>query len=120
MRKDGEFYLKTTGYCYSPWNGSLKEYQGDVMHMDGYFSGRYSIPEMTYFMAKDENGRVIKKLRCPSEEGVIWNKLVWLEESDIARAAEIFIDYEETRIAALKIQIASHEIMIDSLKRMLA
>ena len=118
MRTDGEHYVLTTGYCYSPWNGSLKEYHGDVMRMDGYVSGRYVIPESTYFIAKDENGKVIKKLNCSSVEGNIWNKLVWLTESDISKAAEIFIDYEETRIAALKDQIKNHEITNDSLKRM--
>ena len=115
MRTDGEHYVLTTGYCYSPWNGSLKEYHGDVMRMDGYVSGRYVIPESTYFIAKDENGKVIKKLNCSSVEGNIWNKLVWLTESDISKAAEIFIDYEETRIAALKDQIKNHEITIELL-----
>lgn len=98
MRED--FKTIAEGYLYSPWNGTLKEYKGEVMHKDTFIEfNKYIVPEKNYFIVRDERGRVLKKLMCSTIEGEIVNKVLWLAESDIHKAAQLFIEYEETQIA---------------------
>lgn len=115
---NNEAKLISTGYLYSPWNGKLREYTGEVHHRDKYYStpGGYIIPEYTCFLVKDEGGRTIKKLECAFNEGELHNKVVWLKERDMSRAAGILIEYEEAQISKLRLQIENHECLIESLK----
>lgn len=116
---DSRFKLITKGYLYSPWNGKLKEYRGEVYHRDEYRElGKNIVFERTYFSVKDECGRELKKLMCSLNEGEIMNKILWLAEPDIHKAAQLFIEYEETQIAKLKFMIENHESLINTLKEL--
>lgn len=116
---DNRFKLIAEGYLYSPWNGTLKEYKGEVLHSDEIREGyKYIIPEKNYFIAKDDHGRQIKKLMCASVEGEIVNKVLWLKESNVHKAAQLFIEYEETQISKLKLQIENHESLINTLQEL--
>ena len=112
-----EFKLIATGYLYSSWAGKLREFAGEVYHRDEIREyGKYILPERSYFIAKDKQGRTIKKLDCANHEGEIHNKVVWLQEPNARKAAGILIEYEETQIAKLRLQIENHEHLIETLK----
>lgn len=116
---DKRFKLLAEGYLYSPWNGTLKEYKGEVYHMDEIREfGQRIVPEKNYFVVKDERGNVIKKMMCSSVEGEILNKVLWLEGSNIHKAAQLFIEYEETQISKLKMMIENHYGLINTLKEL--
>lgn len=106
------------GYLYSPWNGTLKEYRGEVHHRDSYVYNGRIVPEQSYFHIRDERRRELKKLMCSSIEGEIVNKVLWLTDSDIHKAAQLFIEYEETQIAQLKFKIENHESLIKTLEKL--
>ena len=55
---------------------------------------------------------------CASVEGEIVNKVLWLKESNVHKAAQLFIEYEETQISKLKLQIENHESLINTLKEL--
>lgn len=114
---NGTYEKIADGYLYNLWNGKLKEYKGEIWHMDEY-RDMFDIirPERSRFIAKDEHGQVIKRLECANFEGEIYNKGVWLRESNRKRAAEILIRREEGMIAKLQFQIKNHEDLIESLK----
>ena len=114
---NNDFEQIGTGYLYKLWNGTLKEYRGEVLHKVEYsiYNGMRATREVTYFMAKDKNNRIIKKFCCSPVEGEIGNKLVWLSESNRTKAASILIEYEKQRIAELQFRIKNHEEEIDSL-----
>ena len=116
---NNDFEQIGTGYLYNLWNGTLKEYQGEVLHKTehevGY--GMLASREVTYFIVRDKNGRSVKKLCCSYVEGEICNKSVWLSEADRAKAASILIEYEKQRIAELQFRIKNHEELIDSLTK---
>lgn len=116
--KNGDFKLVTTGYLYSPWNGTLREFDGEIYHREGYRTefGRLIVPEHTHFIVKDNRGRTVKKFDCAANEGYIHNKTVWLRERDKRKAADILIEYEETQISKLRLQIENHECLIASLR----
>ena len=116
--QNGHVRLIATGYLYSPWNGTLRVYTGEIYHRNRCDNGPggYSYPERTYFLVKDKHNRVLKSFDCAENEGEIHNKLVWLRELDTRKAADIFIEYEETQIARLKMQIENHESLIQSLR----
>ena len=116
--KNDDFKLIATGFLYSPWNGTLREFAGEIYHRDEYRTefGRLIIPEHTHFIVKDERGRTVKKFDCAADEGYIHNKTVWLQERDKRKAADILIEYEETLISKLRLQIKNHERLIASLK----
>ena len=117
--KDNRFKLIAEGYLYSPWNGALKEYKGKVYHRDEFREfGKCIVPEKNYFVANDEHGREIKKLMCSSVEGEIVNKVLWLKESNVHEAAQLFIEYEETQISKLKSMIENHQSLINTLKEL--
>jgi hypothetical protein len=119
IMKDNRFKLIAEGYLYSPWNGTLKEYTGKIYHMDEIReSGKCIVPEKNYFVAIDGHEREIKKLMCSSVEGEIVNKVLWLEESNIHKAAQLFIEYEETQISKLKSMIENHQALINTLKEL--
>ena len=107
-----------TGYLYSPWHGTLREYAGEVYHHEEYYDDRERliVPEHTHFIVKDGRGRNIKKFDCSAIEGEIHNKVVWLREPDKKKAASILIEYEETQISKLRLQITNHECLIASLR----
>ena len=114
-----DFKMIAKGYLYSPWNGTLKEYKGEVIHRDSFIEvNKYIVPEKNYFAAKDENGRILKMLACSSVEGKVVNKVLWLTESDIHKAAQLFIEYEEAQIAQLKFKIENHESLIKPLGKL--
>lgn len=98
-----------TGYLYNLWNGTLREYRGEVLHKKER--------DVTYFIVRDKNDRVVKKLCCSPIEGENCNKSVWLSESNRAKAASILIEYEKQRITELQFQIKNHEELIDSLTK---
>ena len=111
------FKLIATGYLYSPWAGKLREFAGEVYHRDKILSPNGIIqPERSYFIIKDKHGRTLKKLDCAASEGEIHNKVVWLQEQNARKAAGILIEYEETQIAKLRLQIENHECLIETLK----
>lgn len=116
---NNDFEQIGTGYLYNLWNGTLKEYRGEVLHKTerAIDYGMRTSREVTYFMARDKNDRVIKKLCCSPVAGEIGNKSVWLSESNRAKAASILIEYEKQRIAELQFQIKNHEELIDSLTK---
>ena len=115
---NNDFKLIDTGYLYSPWNGTLREFAGEVYHRDEYRTefGRLIVPEHTHFIVKDGRGRTIKKFDCAANEGYIHNKNVWLREPDKRQAADILIEYEETQISKLRLQIENHESLVEILK----
>ncbi len=118
--KANEFYVLTKGYCYNPWGETLKVYPGDVLRRDKFGKGRNVTPEITRFRALDEEGNVIKIFQCANGEGEVFNKLIWLKESDMARAVEIFIEYEIGCIGKLNEKIKGHEDTIEKFKSLLA
>ena len=115
---NNDYIFVSTGYLYSPWNGKLREYRGEVYHRDEIRNGPggYIIPERTIFLVKDSYGRVLKSYDCSPNEGELYNKVVWLRDLDTRKAAAILIEYEEAQIAKFKLKIENHECMIDSLK----
>lgn len=116
--KNDDFKLIATGYLYSPWNGTLREFAGEIHHRDELRAeyDRLAVPERTYFIVKDERGRTIKKFDCAADEGYIHNKTVWLREPDKRKAADILIEYEKIQISKLRWQIENHECLIETLK----
>lgn len=111
-----EFKSLGEGYLYNLWNGRLKEMKGEIFHRDKRMEDGYIYPEDNYFKVVDENGKRIKSLCCSSTPGIIYNRSVWLEESNREEAAKILIEYEETQISKLKLQIENHENLIETLK----
>ena len=113
-----KYKMIATGYLYSPWNGKLREFSGEVHHREEYRTefGRLIEPEHTHFLVKNERGQVIKKFDCAHGEGDLHNKVVWLREQDMRKAADILIEYEETLISKLRLQIENHECLIASLR----
>jgi hypothetical protein len=111
-----DLYSLGNGYLYSPWNGKLKEFKGEIWHREEHRDSRYIVPERTYFLVQDEQCRVIKKLQCSSVEGNVCNKVIWLREPNMRKAAEALIQYEESQISKLKLQIEKHEDLITMLK----
>lgn len=115
---NNDFEQIGTGYLYNLWNGTLKEYRGEVLYKieRGVRYGMLTCREVTHFIVRDKDGRSVKRLCCSCVEGEVCNKTVWLSEADRAKAASIFIEYEKQRIAELQFQIKNHEELIDSLK----
>lgn len=111
------YHLLCTGYLYSVWNGKLKEYKGNVLYSDKCTVNGYIPPKRTLFDVVDERGKKIKSLNCASKEGVVYNKVVWLVESDRSKAAEILIDWETQQISALQMKINNHNDLIDTLRK---
>lgn len=110
------FKLIAIGHLYSPWNGTLREFTGEVYHRDEKRFAREICTERTYFLVRDKCGREIKKLDCAPHEGEVHNKVLWLTERDPRKAAGILIEYEETQISKLRFQIENHERLIETLK----
>lgn len=111
------YHLLCTGYLYSVWNGKLKEYKGNVLYSDKCTVNGYIPPKRTLFDVVDERGKKIKSLNCASKEGVVYNKVVWLVESDRSKAAEILIDWEMQQIFDLQMKINNHNDLIDTLRK---
>ena len=110
------YHLLCTGYLYSVWNGKLKEYKGNVLYSDKWTVNGYIPPELTMFDVVDERGKKIKSLNCALKEGVVYNKVVWLVESDRSKAAKILIDWEMRQISALQMKINNHHGRIDTVR----
>lgn len=96
-------------YLYSIWNGTLREYCGEV--------SQSTVNSTPLFNALNQYGRKIKTLLCSPNEGEIYNTTVWFHKPDKISAARILIEYEESKIAELENKIDNHKIVIQMLKR---
>ena len=114
MNKD--FYFVTKGYLYTPWNGKIKELEGEVWHRDECQVYQYNLPESTKFRVINKHGPVVKSMCCSALEAEVCNKVVWLTESNMCKAAEILIEYEESQISKLEFQIENHKRLIETYK----
>lgn len=66
----------------------------------------------------NDAGKVKKVYVVSSLEGEVFNNMVWLHESDVQRAGEILMKYEEDIIRDLNRIIGMHEEARDYLYRM--
>lgn len=98
--------LKEKAYLYSLWSGKLIEYTGDIY----YFSMRSNLDYWFHPY------KVNKNINCSGEEGVMYNSVVWLSNSDVKHAAEILMKYQEQCIALLQERINNHLNKIEVLK----
>ena len=98
-------------YLYTLWCGKIREYRGEL-----WVRHRNERNESYYVKVLDDDGNQVKLLNCWKHEGIVWNKGVWLYESNKRRAAEIMIRNEKKMIAELNFKIKGHEEVIESLK----
>ena len=73
-------------YGYSLQKDVLLSYEGHVI--------RFELNEFDGLLVISKN----KKLQCSANPGKIHNHVLWLEEDNIKKAAEIFIEYEKEQI----------------------
>lgn len=66
---------------------------------------------------KNDTGKVKKVYVVSSEEGEVFNNMVWLYESDIKKAAKMLMKHEEEIICDLNLKIGIHEESRDYLYR---
>lgn len=116
MRREPEITTKENCYLYSMWSGNLREYKGRVIHKTQY-QDSYIYPARTKFQAVNEYGETYKNFDCSNKECEIYNKVVWLSESDINKAIDMFIRYEQARISKLQDEISGHLDIIETLKQ---
>ena len=103
MEKKETIIMANEAYLYSLWSGVFKEYKGsilDVRHHDGI--ARFA--------------SATKHISCATEEGVVYNAIVWLSESNEKLASEILIKYEELQIEKLSEKIDNHTNKIKRIK----
>lgn len=98
-------------YIYTLWCGKLREYRGEL-----WVRHKNESNENYYVKVLDDDNMPVKLLNCFKHEGVVFNKAVWLYETDKRRAAEIMIQNEKKMIAELNFRIKNHEEVIESLK----
>ena len=95
-------------YVYSLWSGRFlcKECEIDLNKpsiLDGSLTARY-------------NG---KRLGVANAPGVVYNAIVWLEERDDIRAADILIIHQKEQMAKLEERINNHKNKIDMLSKII-
>lgn len=112
--KDYEFVSEA--YLYSPWNGKIKVYKGEVWHREESRDWYTIYYESTHFRMLDKHGKIMKRFQCSPTEGEVHNKVVWLSEPDMNKAAQILIEYEELQIAKLEEKIENHKQLIEIYK----
>ncbi len=108
------------GYLYNLWQGSIREYYGEIvrsyrddMGVRSYYSDR------CLFKVLDEHGREMKSLICSPNEGKIYQKSVYLHDRDKKRAAKILIENEEYEIAKIEYKLRNRKEIIETLKKQL-
>lgn len=93
-------------------DGRLVERFGELKHAEEDRSGRYIQRERTIVNLLSKTGDVIRYLNCSKNECEIFNNIVWLRESDIKKAADIFIGHEKSKIEELNAEIERREYLI--------
>lgn len=91
-----------SGYLYKIKDGQLVEYTGDIVINEKYAEMLSNISRgRAYFRAAYLGLYSIKKFTVCVNEGEVYNGMVWLHASDRKRAAEIFRNYSDRKIAEL-------------------
>ena len=109
--------VTTTGYLYNIRNGELKEYHGIILGDDYEKQYPYSLPHnKSYFHIMNERGRIVKTTECSIYEGEFCNGNVWMRESDIRGAAQVFIEHEEKQIFELGQKIKNCRSLVNTLR----
>lgn len=91
-------------FLYSLWSGEFKRYEGTIVAGANYKDG------LAYFTNKKKN------IMCSSNEGTIWNSIIWLTDRDDQKVIDAFVKYQEEKISELKKKIDSHLNKINLIK----
>ena len=99
-------------YVYSLWSGSFlcKKCEIDLNKpsmLDGTLTARY------------DNKRLGIGIGVATAPGVVFNNIVWLEERDDIRAADILIIHQKEQMAKLEERINNHKNKIDMLSKII-
>ena len=97
-------------YVYSLWSGSFlcKKCEIDLNKpsmLDGTLTARYDNKPIGIGVA--------------TAPGVVYNNIVWLEERDDIRAADILIIHQKEQMAKLEARINNHKNKIDMLSKII-
>lgn len=97
-------------YVYSLWSGSFlcKECEIDLNKpsmLDGTLTARYNNKRLCIGVA--------------AAPGAVFNNIVWLEERDDIRAADILIIHQKEQMAKLEERINNHKNKIDMLSKII-
>ena len=109
-------------YKYNTKEQKIIEQVGDIIVTEKtYYSPLYGciIPysRRAEIEIKNDVGKVKKVLVVSSEEGIVFNNMVWLHEPNNQRAAKILMDHEKEIIRELSLKISMHEEARDYLYR---
>ena len=107
-------------YKYNTKEQNIVEQVGDIIVTEKtYYSPLYGciIPysRRAEIEIKNDAGKVKKVLVVSSEEGIVFNNMVWLHEPNNQRAAKILMDHEKEIIRELSLKISMHEYARDRL-----
>lgn len=91
---------------YSIWTGVLTKTEGHIESGAAYRN----------FYVVSRNGSKLRRTVSPLE-GSIYNKCLWLKESDDEFAKKAFIEYEKKCIEDLQKRIEAHKKLIDILEK---
>ena len=97
-------------YKYNTKEQKIVEQVGDIIVTEKtYYSPLYGciIPysRRAEIEIKNDAGKVKKVLVVSSEEGIVFNNMVWLHEPNNQRAAKILMDHEKEIIRELSLKI---------------
>ncbi len=110
-------------YKYSMQDRDIVEQVGDLIVTEKTYRYRSGDQETTYnrravIKVKYDTGKVKKVYVVSSEEGEVFNNMVWLHEADTQRVAKILMDHENEVINDLGLRVRMHEEARDHLYRM--
>lgn len=108
------------GYLYTITSTGLNEYHGEVLYYpkeQNKTTGHIYRPYTKFVMCG--SGLPRRNFDCCSQEGVVYNRAVWLHESNKEEAATILLKYECAVVNELFGKIGSHEKTIDILKNVI-
>ena len=114
-----EIEVLEKGYLYNLWQGSIREYYGEIVRRYRDDMGVRSYGDKCLFKVLDERGREMKSLLCSPIEGKIYQKSVYLHNKDKKRAAKILIENEEYEIAKIEYKLRNRKEIIETLKKQL-
>lgn len=92
-----EYKLLSTGYLYTCRNGDFKVREGRLMFREKYpYSARFYVNDRRFYM-------------CSPKSGEIANASVWFPERNDELARDMFMLYEENKIAKLQEEIVRRQ-----------